>query len=155
MPSEALLIQTHGQEHHCQWYMSTHSNLHLRLKQVSWPAEARQGACNNLPEAYLCFKECIICYTVHPAHADVLAKVEHYLGGSLEEAPAVHNVRDVAPNKLMLCISFRVPRAVAFHGREQSQQQDSGRDANSGRDAKSASPIERSPLSKRPRVADP
>jgi tRNA (guanine37-N1)-methyltransferase len=78
--------------------------------------------------------------SAHGDHADVLAKVEHYLGGPLDEAPAVHNVRDVAPNKLMLCISFRVPRAVAFHGREQQQQQDNA--------------AEQSPAAKRPKVAD-
>lgn len=29
-------------------------------------------------------------------------------------------VRDVAPTKLMLCVSFRVPEAVAFNGREKA-----------------------------------
>jgi hypothetical protein len=32
-------------------------------------------------------------------------------------------VRDVAPNKLMLCVTFRVPPSVAFAGRQLTQQQ--------------------------------
>ena len=55
--------------------------------------------------------------------ADVLARVEAALGGPLEEPPAIHVVRDVAPNKVMLCVSFRLPAAVAFHGRQQQQRQ--------------------------------
>ncbi|EFJ46503.1 hypothetical protein VOLCADRAFT_81828 [Volvox carteri f. nagariensis] len=61
------------------------------------------------------------CYTFKRAaetEADILAKAEHYLGGPLEPGScSVHTVRDVAPNKLMLCLSFRVPRDVAFLGR--------------------------------------
>lgn len=50
--------------------------------------------------------------------ADIVAKVEHYLGGKLDSPPLIHVVRDVAPGKLMLCVSFHVPEAVAFNGRE-------------------------------------
>jgi hypothetical protein len=49
--------------------------------------------------------------------ADVVRKVEQYLGGPLDSPPQIHVVRDVAPNKIMLCVSFRVPHAVAFAGR--------------------------------------
>ncbi|GLC61014.1 hypothetical protein PLESTB_001706000 [Pleodorina starrii] len=61
------------------------------------------------------------CYTFKrgtETEADILAKAERYLGGPLEPGScSVHTVRDVAPNKLMLCLSFRVPREVAFKGR--------------------------------------
>jgi len=39
------------------------------------------------------------------------------MGGQFEDAPTVHLVRDVSPGKVMLCVTFRVPEAVAFHGR--------------------------------------
>ena len=46
--------------------------------------------------------------------ADVVARVEAALGGPLEERPRVAMVRDVAPNKRMLCVSFRLPAGVAL-----------------------------------------
>lgn len=49
---------------------------------------------------------------------DIVAKAEHYLGSKLDKPANVHVVRDVAPNKLMLCVSFTVPEAVAFSGRD-------------------------------------
>jgi hypothetical protein len=48
---------------------------------------------------------------------DIVAKVEHFLGGKLDATPSIHVVRDVAPGKLMLCVSFRIPESVAFSGR--------------------------------------
>jgi hypothetical protein len=40
------------------------------------------------------------------------------MGGRLESPPTIHLVRDVSPGKVMLCVTFRVPEAVAFNGRE-------------------------------------
>lgn len=38
--------------------------------------------------------------------------VEHHLGGPLDGPFEAHDVRDVAPNKHMMCATFRVPEAV-------------------------------------------
>lgn len=39
-------------------------------------------------------------------------RVEHVLGHALAPPPSVRDVRDVAPKKHMLCVTFRVPDAV-------------------------------------------
>ncbi|KAI8822562.1 guanine(37)-N1-methyltransferase [Fimicolochytrium jonesii] len=47
--------------------------------------------------------------------ADVIKRVEKVIGASLgSNLIEVHNVRNVAPNKEMLCISFRLPSEVAY-----------------------------------------
>lgn len=48
--------------------------------------------------------------------AEVYDRVERHLGGKLTEEVTVHLVRDVSPNKQMLCVSFRLPKAVALLG---------------------------------------
>lgn len=50
----------------------------------------------------------------HTLNADVITRVEAALGGKLDEPAVVHKVRLVAPDKHHVCITFRVPRAVAF-----------------------------------------
>ena len=49
-------------------------------------------------------------------HPDILAKLEGHLGGSLgpSSTAQVTFVRSVAPNKDMLCLSFRLPEHIAF-----------------------------------------
>ena len=51
------------------------------------------------------------------------AKAELHLGGKIEGAELIIRlVRDVAPNKRMLCITFRVPEHVAFSYKEGAEQ---------------------------------
>lgn len=57
------------------------------------------------------------CYTFKKAtesEEDIIRKLESYLGGPLEEPAHIHCVRDVSPNKVQLCVSFRVPSSVGF-----------------------------------------
>eukprot|EP01023_Acetabularia_acetabulum_P030111 TRINITY_DN2835_c0_g1_i5.p1 TRINITY_DN2835_c0_g1~~TRINITY_DN2835_c0_g1_i5.p1 ORF type:complete len:426 (-),score=75.93 TRINITY_DN2835_c0_g1_i5:192-1469(-) len=55
-------------------------------------------------------------YTFHKGEqeSEIVEQVEQRLGGKLEEY-VIHKVRDVAPNKLMFCVSFQLPSEVAFN----------------------------------------
>lgn len=76
--------------------------------------DAFRGACsdarwqNHLPT--------INVYTFSRGDEDeagVRQHVEDALGGPLHAVPRIHFVREVAPNKRMLCVSFKLPVAVA------------------------------------------
>ncbi|XP_062850955.1 tRNA (guanine(37)-N1)-methyltransferase [Trichomycterus rosablanca] len=47
---------------------------------------------------------------------DVLQRAESSLGSSLEGRCDVHMVRNVAPNKEMMCVSFTMPKEVLYQG---------------------------------------
>eukprot|EP00803_Ostreobium_quekettii_P008064 evm.model.scf_392.4 EVM.evm.TU.scf_392.4 scf_392:17480-19531(+) len=56
------------------------------------------------------------CYTFQKSNEsqqDVIRKCELHLGCKISPVPQIHEVRDVAPNKHMLCVSFRVPEDIA------------------------------------------
>ena len=58
----------------------------------------------------------IHCYTFKRATEtfdDVVKRGEGYLGAKITD-PHVHEVRDVAPNKIMLCLTFTLTPDVAF-----------------------------------------
>jgi len=48
------------------------------------------------------------------AEVDIRQRVTEKLGHALGDEVSLHMVRSVAPNKDMYCISFRLPREVAF-----------------------------------------
>ena len=57
----------------------------------------------------------IYCYCFSKApnpEEDARQQCEHMLGTKIEAN--VHRVRDVAPNKVMLCVQFKLPHVVAF-----------------------------------------
>lgn len=89
---------------------------------MNLPAKALEflGAFKALLDGQPCspeFLPTVHCYSfskeTDPAK-DVRQRAENVLGVSLETCSSVHLVRNVAPNKEMLCISFRVPAAVLF-----------------------------------------
>ena len=54
---------------------------------------------------------------------DVQQRVENALGGQLDSELEIHEVRLVAPNKKMLCLTFTIPEAVAFAATQKQPKQ--------------------------------
>ena len=64
--------------------------------------------------------------------ADVRERAESHLGGMIDDSELkIRLVRDVAPNKRMLCITFRVPESVAYLHREGEKAQQADDDDRS------------------------
>ncbi|RMX65340.1 hypothetical protein DD238_004644 [Peronospora effusa] len=70
----------------------------------------------------------IYCYCFSNAddvQKDVKERAEKIMGGKLDlERTTFHLVRDVAPKKVMVCISFQLPEAIAFSSERQASKQD-------------------------------
>lgn len=89
---------------------------------MNLPAKAIEflSAFKSLLDGQSCGSELlpiIHCYSfskdANPAK-DVQQRAEAVLGTSLDACSSVHLVRNVAPNKEMLCITFRIPAAVLY-----------------------------------------
>lgn len=89
---------------------------------MNLPAKAIEflGAFKSLLDEQLCSSELlpmVHCYSfskdANPAK-DVQQQAEAALGISLDACSSVHLVRNVAPNKEMLCITFRIPAAILY-----------------------------------------
>ena len=89
---------------------------------MNLPAKAIEflGAFKSLLDGQPCGSErlpIVHCYSfskdANPAE-HVQQQAEAVLGISLAACSSVHLVRNVAPNKEMLCITFRIPAAVLY-----------------------------------------
>ncbi|DBB06618.1 TPA: hypothetical protein ACH3X1_012140 [Trebouxia sp. C0004] len=78
--------------------------------------DAFHGAFNSRAhlEEQLPLVHCYCFQRKDESHADVQRRVETALGGTLDGNLSIHDVRLVAPNKKMLCLTFRIPAVVAF-----------------------------------------
>lgn len=72
----------------------------------------QEHVCNeNLPTVH-CY-----CFSKDDnPETDVVQKASHSLGFPLENRCSVHFVRNVAPNKDMMCVRFSLPKEVLFNG---------------------------------------
>lgn len=72
----------------------------------------------------------IHCYCFSKSQSpgeDAQEQVEQRLGSSLTSKCSVHCVRDVAPKKVMACVSFKLPESVAFADITEKSDSDSKR----------------------------
>ncbi|KAI9917392.1 hypothetical protein PsorP6_013227 [Peronosclerospora sorghi] len=72
-------------------------------------------------EGELPFIHCYCFSNADDIQKDVKERAEKILGGQLDaERTSVHFVRDVAPNKVMVCLSFQLPESIAFSSERQA-----------------------------------
>ena len=56
------------------------------------------------------------------AETDAQRQCENVLGMQIDAT--VHHVRDIAPNKGMFCVTFRLPRDIAYDGTASDRKSD-------------------------------
>ncbi|XP_003121894.4 tRNA (guanine(37)-N1)-methyltransferase isoform X1 [Sus scrofa] len=97
---------------------------------MNLPAKAVEFLCafKSLLDGQPCSSELlpiVHCYSfskdANPAK-DVQQQAGTVLGVSLEACSSVHLVRNVAPNKEMLCITFQIPAAVLYKNQTENQE---------------------------------
>lgn len=82
----------------------------------------------------------IHCYCFSKSQSpaeDAQEQVEEILGSSLDMQPTIHCVRDVAPKKVMVCVSFKLPESVAFGDVTQECDRESKRQRDNSGELKS------------------
>ncbi|KAL9952179.1 hypothetical protein ACROYT_G039394 [Oculina patagonica] len=83
----------------------------------------------------------IHCYCFSKSQSpgeDAKEQVEKKLGSSLTSQCSVHFVRDVAPKKVMVCVSFKLPESVAFADISEKSECESKRQRDDSPDAAKA-----------------
>ncbi|XP_043838173.1 tRNA (guanine(37)-N1)-methyltransferase isoform X2 [Dromiciops gliroides] len=116
------------------------------MKLVEQPSKERQPSVHivmNLPAMaieFLSIFRCLLdgqsksrkllptvhCYSFSKADdpaKDVQQRAEALLGASLKGCSSVHLVRNVAPNKEMICITFQVPASVLYENQQMNQEE--------------------------------
>ncbi|GMF36517.1 unnamed protein product [Phytophthora fragariaefolia] len=76
-------------------------------------------------EGELPYIHCYCFSNADDVKKDVKERAEKIMGGELDpERTSFHLVRDVAPKKVMVCISFQLPESIAFSAERQASKQD-------------------------------
>ncbi|KUF91362.1 hypothetical protein AM588_10008229 [Phytophthora nicotianae] len=76
-------------------------------------------------EGELPYIHCYCFSNAEDVKKDVKERAEKIMGGELDpERTLFHLVRDVAPKKVMVCISFQLPESIAFSSERQTSKQD-------------------------------
>lgn len=94
-------------------------NVHLVMNLPALALEFLDAFRGLLPEEHLCDENLptVHCYCFSKddnPEADVVRKASLSLGVPLENRCSVHFVRNVAPNKDMMCVRFSLPKEVLF-----------------------------------------
>ena len=102
-----------GQEDSSMPPMFTHVVMNLPATAVQF-LDVFKGLFKNLTDVPVPIVHCYCFSKAADAETDAQRQCENVLGMQIDAT--VYHVRDVAPNKVMLCITFRLPRDVAYDG---------------------------------------